>query len=128
MIYGIGTDMVSLARIERLYTKYGDAFVQKILSQPEWLEWVQTPPTQPVDYLAKRFAAKEALSKAVRVGLRSPVTLSNIGVVHDENGKPDFIYQSVLKQWLRQNRIGHIHLSMSDETNHVLAFAIAEYA
>lgn len=128
MIYGIGTDMVNIERIERLYSRYGDAFVQKILSQPEWLEWVQTAPTEPVDYLAKRFAAKEAFSKAVRIGLRSPVTLSNIAVIHDENGKPDFLYQPTLQKWLKKQRIATVHLSMSDEANHVLAFAVAEYA
>ncbi|MDO5687181.1 MAG: holo-ACP synthase [Neisseria sp.] len=128
MIYGIGTDMVETARIERLYERYGEAFAQKILSQPEWLEWTQSPPTQPVAYLAKRFAAKEAFSKAVHTGLRSPVTLSNIAVLHDQNGKPEFLCLPPLKKWLRARRIGAVHLSISDEGEKVLAFAIAEYA
>lgn len=127
MIYGIGTDIVDIARITRLYERYGEAFAQKILSQPEWLEWTQSPPAQPVSYLAKRFAAKEAFSKAVHTGLRSPVTLSNIAITHDENGKPEFLCLPPLKKWLRTRCIGTVHLSISDDAEKVLAFAVAEY-
>lgn len=127
MIYGIGTDIVATARIARLYERYGDAFAQKILSQPEWMEWMQSPPARPVSYLAKRFAAKEAFSKAVHTGLRSPVTLSNIAVLHDANGKPDFLCLPPLRKWLLARQIGAIHLSLSDENEKILAFAVAEY-
>ena len=127
MIYGIGIDMVEMARIERLLNRFGEAFAEKILSQPEWLEWTQSPPAKPVNYLAKRFAAKEAFAKAVCTGLRAPVTLSNIAVVHDAAGKPDFMYLPMLQKWLNEHKIGNVHLSFSDEAGMVSALVVAEY-
>ena len=77
-------------------------------------------------YLAKRFAAKEAFSKAVGTGLRSPVTLQNIGVANDESGKPEFMYSPELKKWLNSQGIARVHVSLSDEEDFVVAFAVAE--
>lgn len=124
MIYGIGTDMVDIKRIERLYQQYKDAFALKILSRLEYLEWQSHP--QPVAFLAKRFAAKEALSKALNTGLRSPVTLSNIGVVHDDMGKPEFWFEQPLQAWLDERGIAQVHLSLTDEDHYSIAFVVAE--
>ncbi|WP_373762261.1 holo-ACP synthase [Neisseria dentiae] len=124
MIYGIGTDIVALERIEKLHKKYGQAFAQRLLSRIELLEYPQSG--RPVNFLAKRFAAKEAFAKAVGTGLRTPVSLRNIGVGHDGLGKPEFICEPDLQQWLQEKGIKRVHLSMSDEGGQVLAFAVAE--
>ena len=124
MIYGIGTDIVTVSRIERLYKKYGITFAERMLSRIELLEF--TDASDQVNFLAKRFAAKEAFGKAVGTGLRVPVTLRQIGVGHDAFGKPEFICEPELQQWLNKKRIQQVHLSFSDEKGQVIAFAIAE--
>ncbi len=124
MIYGIGTDMVAIKRIEALYKKYGQAFAERILHQAELMEW-QTA-AQPVNFLAKRFAAKEAFAKAVGTGVRGAVTLRNVGVGHDLAGRPEYVYAPVLQAWLDEQDIRIVHLSMSDENDQVVAFAVAE--
>ena len=124
MIYGIGTDMVDIKRIERLYQQYRDAFALKILSRIEYLEWQSHP--QPVAFLAKRFAAKEAFSKAMNTGIRNAVTLGNIGVIHDELGKPEFWVAEPLQAWMDERGIKHVHLSLTDEGHYSVAFVVAE--
>ncbi|MRN37497.1 holo-ACP synthase [Neisseria sp. CCUG17229] len=124
MIYGIGTDIVSLKRIIRLNKKFGQAFAERILSPEELMEFPQAG--KPVNYLAKRFAAKEAFAKAVGTGIRGAVSFRNIGIGHDEMGKPEFFYAPVLEKWLKEQGIGHVSLSMADEEDTVLAFVIAE--
>ena len=126
MIYGIGTDIVTISRIERLYKKYGITFAERMLSRIELLEF--TDASDQVNFLAKRFAAKEAFGKAVGTGLRVPVTLRQIGVGHDALGKPEFICEPELQQWLNKKRIQEVHLSFSVEKGQVIAFAIAETA
>lgn len=124
MVYGIGTDMVALRRMETLYQKYGTALAERILHPMELMELATAG--NPVNFLAKRFAAKEAFAKAVGTGIRTPVTLRNIGVGHDSLGRPEFIYEPKLQIWLHEQGIRYVHLSMSDEEGHVLAFALAE--
>lgn len=126
MIYGIGTDMVTINRIERLYKKYGIAFAERMLTRIELLEFADA--SNPVNFLAKRFAAKEAFGKAVGTGLRVPVTLRQIGIGHDGLGRPEFMCEPELQRWLNQKGIGQVHLSFSDEENQVIAFALAEKA
>ncbi|MDO4878110.1 MAG: holo-ACP synthase [Neisseria sp.] len=126
MIYGIGTDMVSVKRIETLYKKYGAAFAERILHPAELDELASA--ARPAHFLAKRFAAKEAFAKAVGTGIRGEVGLRRIGVGHNRLGKPEYICEAPLQQWLRQQGIACVHLSLSDEEGHVLAFALAERA
>lgn len=126
MIYGIGTDLVRIDRIAKMCKSYGgNAVAKKILSRVEALEWPSA--TNPVTFLAKRFAAKEAFAKAVHTGLRSPVTLRHIGIGHNALGRPEFILEKPLAQWIEEKNIGSIHLSLSDEDNHIIAFVVAEY-
>ena len=119
MIYGVGTDLVSLKRIVRLNKKFGMSFAERILSPEELLEFPQVG--KPINYLAKRFFAK-----AVGTGIRGAVTFRNVGVGHDALGKPEFFYAAPLAQWLQEQGIARVHLSMSDEEDTVSAFAIAE--
>lgn len=124
MIHGIGTDIVDLARINKLYQRYGELFIKRLLNQTE-----QQQLSGCLDIarlLAKRFAAKEAFAKAIGTGLRAPVSLRNISITHDHLGKPIFEYHEVLKQYLTQKNIAQVHLSLSDEQQFIIAFAIAE--
>lgn len=123
MIYGIGTDLVDVKRIEKLYKKYGQTFAERILSPIEMHDW---PLGNPVQILAKRFAAKEAFAKAVGTGIRVPVSFHNISIGHNDLGKPEFICSPELQRWLDTQGIKRLHLSMSDESDWVMAYAIAE--
>ena len=124
MIYGIGTDILRIERIEQLYEKSGQALAERLLSRIELLEWRSVG--NKVNFLAKRFAAKEAFAKAVHTGLRAPVTLHHISIAHDNLGRPEFVVEPPLQEWLRQQGIGRVHLSMSDDNGAVVAFAVAE--
>ena len=124
MIYGIGTDILRIERIEQLYDKYGQALAERLLSRIELLEWRSVG--NKTNFLAKRFAAKEAFAKAVHTGLRSPVTLHHISIAHDNLGHPEFVVEPPLQEWLRQQGIGRVHLSLSDDNGAVVAFAVAE--
>lgn len=124
MIYGIGTDIAAIHRFETLLAKHGQALVEKILTEAEQRAFVHQK--QPAVFLAKRFAAKEAFAKAVGQGLRHPVTLHHVGVGHGELGRPLYECAPVLQDWLLERGIRKVHLSISDERDHVVAFAIAE--
>jgi holo-[acyl-carrier protein] synthase len=124
MIYGIGTDLVDPGRIARLLEKYGDRFARRLLTEDEWPEYSRT--VRPALFLAKRFAAKEALSKAFGTGIRPPVTFSRIGVSHDYLGKPYFSFHPELSAFAGNEGITHHHLSISDELNLVCAFVVLE--
>lgn len=124
MIFGIGTDIISYRRVGELYAKYGARFAKRILSEREYAEYAEHG--DPTRLLMKRFAAKEALSKAVGSGLRHPVTLQNISIVHDALGKPGFRFAPELEDYLRVRGIGRHHLSISDEREHAVAFVILE--
>ncbi|HEX8873086.1 MAG: holo-ACP synthase [Betaproteobacteria bacterium] len=124
MIYGIGTDLVEPSRIARLLEKYGDRFARRLLADEEWPEYVRSH--QPAMFLAKRFAAKEALSKAIGTGMRYPVSLNHIGINHDNLGKPYFSFHPALNTFVRNEGITSHHLSISDELNLACAFVILE--
>jgi holo-[acyl-carrier protein] synthase len=124
MIYGIGTDLVEPARIARLLEKYGDRFARRLLNEDEWPEYARS--TRPALFLAKRFAAKEALSKAFGTGIRYPVSLSHIRITHDDLGKPYFSFHPDLSTFVRNEGITGHHLSISDELNLVCAFVVLE--
>ncbi len=132
MIYGIGTDILAIKRIEQLYKKYGEALPRRILSRIEELEFTnrfaQQNSADAVRFLAKRFAAKEAFAKALGTGVREPVSLHNINITHTELGKPEFVYENELKEWLEAKGIVKVHLSLSDEERYVTAMAVAETA
>lgn len=124
MILGIGTDIVAYARIEAVHASYGERFAQRILSQQELTEY--RVHTYPVRLLMKRFAAKEALAKAIGSGLRYPVSLQKISVSHDAFGKPIFIFDAELAAHLMQLGLTNHHLSISDDHDVAVAFVILE--
>lgn len=124
MIYGIGTDILDIARIGRLYERYGEALPRRVLHESEHAAF--SCAAEPARFLAKRFAAKEAFAKAVGTGIRAPVSLGAVAVAHDDAGKPYFVCREDLQLWLAERGIGRVHLSLSDEQAQVLAFAVAE--
>lgn len=124
MIFGIGTDIVEYARIEGLYARHGARFAQRVLSENEIGEFEKH--LYPARFIAKRFAAKEAFSKAVGSGLRHPVSLSRISILHDGLGKPILQFDTLLRQYLAQLGITGHHLSISDERGMIVAFVVLE--
>ena len=123
MIRGIGTDIVSVQRIGQLLSRHPRRGVQHLLHPDEQRE-ADTAPSRE-RFVAKRFAAKEALAKALGTGLRAPVLLPAIRVEHDAQGKPFFSFDAALAEWIRQRSL-QIHLSISDEVDHALAFVVVE--
>lgn len=124
MIHGIGSDIVSVRRIADAIGRHGERFAERILSEAEWSEWQGR--ACDAAFLAKRFAAKEAFSKATGMGLRHPVSLANISVVHDALGKPGFVFGASLSEWLATQGVRQTHLSVTDEKEFACAFVILE--
>ena len=124
MIYGIGTDVVEVARIEASITQFGDDFAKRILTDIEFSSYEKS--AIKARFLAKRFAAKEAFSKALGTGLRAPATFQNIAVSHDDLGKPILILATELQTFLAAKNISQTHISISDEKNLAAAFVILE--
>lgn len=123
MIHGIGTDIVSVQRIGQLLSRHPERGAAHLLHPAEQLEAQNAPAVD--RFVAKRFAAKEALAKALGTGLRSPVLLPAIRVEHDTLGKPFFSFESELAEWIRQRSL-QIHLSITDEVDHAVAFVVVE--
>jgi holo-[acyl-carrier protein] synthase len=124
MIYGIGTDIVEVARIEASITQFGDDLAKRILAQSEFASYIESQ-IKP-RFLAKRFAAKEAFSKALGTGLRAPATFQNIAVSHDDLGKPMLLLAPELQLFLNSKNIIKTHISISDEKNLATAFVVLE--
>ena len=124
MIFGIGTDIVEYARIEKMWARYGNRFAERVLSERELPELHSH--NNPARLLAKRFAAKESFSKAVGGGLRDPVSLRRISVTHDGLGKPVLQFDEVLRSYLAQLGVSGHHLSISDEHTMIVAFVVLE--
>ncbi len=123
MIFGIGTDIVAIARLSRLWERHGERALERVLA-PEEREACRNA-TDPGRLLAKRFAAKEALGKALGTGIRAPVLLTAIAVAHDAEGKPFFRLAPELAAYLDSLNLT-THLSISDEREFAMAFAVVE--
>lgn len=124
MICGIGTDIVLISRIRQSETRFGDRFAQRLLAEIEFLEYKQA--SAPTYFLAKRFAAKEAVAKALGTGMRRGVTFKSIEIQHDRAGKPMVLLRSGAAEMASSLGIKHWHISLSDEKDHALAFVVAE--
>ncbi|MBS1228148.1 MAG: holo-ACP synthase [Proteobacteria bacterium] len=124
MIFGVGTDIVAVARLGKLYERHGEHAVDKLLAATERADFARA--SDPARFLAKRFAAKEALGKALGIGVASPATLTNIAVAHDQLGKPAFAYAPALANYLAERGLS-AHLSISDEHDFALAFVVLEH-
>ena len=125
MIAGVGTDIVAVARLGRLYERHGARALEKLLAPSEFADFSRA--ADPARFLAKRFAAKEAFGKALGIGVAAPATLPSIAVTHDELGKPAFGYAPPLARHLAERGLT-AHLSISDEAAYALAFVVLESA
>jgi len=115
-IFGIGTDIVNIKRIEKTILKKGDLFKKKIFSKNE-IKYCEKK-KKPSSFYAKRYAAKEALSKALGTGIRKDVTFQNIEILNDKYGKPSIILKAETKSFLKKKikaKQYSIHLSLSDD-------------
>ena len=124
MIYGIGTDIVSVERVGAVFERYGERFARRILSDAELLDMARAPSA--VRFLAKRFAAKEAFSKAIGTGIRRPVTWRFIAVGHDSLGKPLIDPHPLLAALMDERGIAAHHISITDERDVAVAFVVLE--
>ena len=115
-IFGIGTDIVNIKRIEKTILKKGDLFKKKFFSKNE-IKYCEKK-KKPSSFYAKRYAAKEALSKALGTGIRKDVTFQNIEILNDKYGKPSIILKAETKSFLIKKikaKQYSIHLSLSDD-------------
>lgn len=124
MIYGIGIDVIQPQRVARLFDKYGERFVSRVLTPQERLRFELS--RQKVQFLANRFAAKEAFSKAMGTGFRYPVTLQNISVVQNPLGKPELAFSNTLSLQVNEAGICGHHLTISDESSMACACVVLE--
>lgn len=125
VIFGVGTDLVVIARMRDFWQRHGERGLEKLLAPEERAACRAS--ADPGRFLAKRFAAKEALGKALGTGIRAPVLLPAIAVTHDDLGKPIFSFAADLAAWVAERGLNS-HLSLSDETEHALAFVVVERA
>jgi holo-[acyl-carrier protein] synthase len=124
MIVGIGTDLVSIDRIERAITRHGDAFLNRIFSERERTLCQSRTPTAAC--FAKRFAAKEAVSKALGFGFRDGIWFTDMEVLPDPWGKPAIHMGGESRRYLNGLQNIRIHLSLSDDQGFAQAFVVIE--
>ena len=124
MIYGVGTDIINIERVEHILTKNKDGFVRRVLSEHEQALFANKGDS--ASYCAKRFAAKEAFAKALGTGIGKIVSFQDMTVRNNDSGKPYFIPSEKLRLYLLSKNIKHAHLSLSDEKYNAVAFVVLE--
>ncbi|ABM60825.1 holo-ACP synthase [Halorhodospira halophila] len=122
MIAGIGTDIVAVVRLERALERHGERFAQRILAPTELLNFREGGAT--AAFLARRFAAKEAASKALGTGFSDGVTLRDLEVVHDVRGQPSLRFHGAAAERAVALGVSEAALSLSDEREYAVAFVI----
>ena len=123
MIYGIGTDLLRMARVERVWQRHGQHFADKLLMPEEHAQLAEVG--NKANFLAKSFAVKEAFVKAFGTGFRG-VTHHDVGVIRSAIGKPMLVFSAAMQTKLNGLGIIGCHLSLSDEDGRVLAFVVLE--
>jgi holo-[acyl-carrier-protein] synthase len=130
MIYGIGTDVCDVRRIRASLARHGERFALKILSDAEFATWQQRSkrwPERGIRYLATRFSAKEAFSKAVGMGMRMPMTWRHCEIAKAPSGQPHIVLHGELKVWFEARHLS-AHVSVTDETDYAASFVVVEQA
>ena len=128
MIYGIGTDICDVRRIRASLEKHGERFAKKVLAEGELATWKARSerwPERGIRYLATRFSAKEAFSKAVGMGMRMPMNWRDCEVVKAPSGKPEIRLHGALAEWFDARRL-RAHVSVSDEVDYAASFVVVE--
>ena len=124
MITGIGTDIVHIDRVQRVLERHGERFVNRILTAEERVRFERTKAK--ASHLAKRFAAKEAFSKAIGTGIRSPFRWHSIAVTRDSRGKPMLKPDARMSEYLARSGITNLHISLADDARIAMAFVVLE--
>ena len=128
MIYGIGTDICDIRRIRASLEKHGERFAQKVLSDNEMQAYrarSERWPERGVRYVATRFSAKEAFSKAIGMGMRMPMTWRLCEVAKLPSGQPTIVLHGVLKEWFEAKGLS-AHVSVSDESDYATSYVVVE--
>ena len=128
MIYGIGTDICDVRRIAATLQRQGDRFARKVLTDAEYATWQARSarwPQRGLRYLATRFSAKEAFSKAVGMGMRMPMTWRNCEIANLKSGKPVIVLHGALKEWFEGEGLS-AHVTVTDETDYAASFVVVE--
>lgn len=130
MIFGIGTDICDVRRIQATFQRQGERFVRKVLSDAEvqvWQQRMARSPERGIRYLATRFSAKEAFSKAVGLGMRLPMTWRRCEIANAPSGQPLIVLHGDLKQWFEAQGL-KAHVSVTDETDYAASYVVVEHA
>ncbi|HUR87806.1 MAG TPA: holo-ACP synthase [Ramlibacter sp.] len=128
MIFGIGTDICDVRRIRASLEKHGDRFARKVLSDGEIKAWKFRSsrwPERGVRYMATRFSAKEAFSKAVGLGMRMPMTWRLCEIANERSGKPYIVLHGGLKEWFESQGLS-AHVTVTDESDYAASFVVVE--
>ncbi len=128
MIYGIGTDICDIRRIRASLARHGECFAHKILSDGELATWTERSarwPDRGVSYLATRFSAKEAFSKAIGLGMCMPMTWRDCEITKAPSGKPEIVLHRALKTWFEAHGLS-AHITVTDETDYAASFCVVE--
>ena len=128
MIYGIGTDICDIRRIRESLARHGERFAAKVLNDAELSTWRERSagwPERGVRFLATRFCAKEAFSKAIGLGMRMPMTWRHCEVSVLASGQPTIVLHGALKEWFDARALT-VHLSVSDEADYAASFCVVE--
>jgi len=128
MIYGIGTDILQISRLEATLGRHGDRFAAKILGPQEMEKYLRRKAkveARGVRFLATRFAAKEAFSKAIGMGMRMPMTWRAMQVLNAPSGKPVVGCSGALQEWMEEQGLS-AQVSVTDEVEYAVAFVIVE--
>jgi holo-[acyl-carrier protein] synthase len=124
VIYGVGTDVVEIGRIEKALARFGERFARRILSESEFNRFKNH--RLPAAYLAKRFAAKEAFAKALGTGIHAPANWHGVWVENLPSGQPVLEFSDSLSQFLSRRGVSKAHVSLSDERGVAFATVILE--
>lgn len=128
MIFGIGTDLIEIERVAAAYARFGERFAQRILGERE-LERYRARRARSegrgLAFLATRFAAKEALSKALGLGMRTPMSWRAVEILNDASGRPILLVQGELRNFVERNHL-RLHVSVTDERSMAAAYVVAE--
>ncbi|KQT08814.1 holo-ACP synthase [Ramlibacter sp. Leaf400] len=128
MVYGIGTDICDVRRIRASLERHGDRFAHKILAEGELATWRSRSarwPERGIRYLATRFSAKEAFSKAVGLGMRMPMTWRSCEIAKLPSGQPVLVLHGPLKEWFEAKGLV-AHVTVTDETDYAASFVVVE--
>jgi len=128
MIYGIGTDICDVRRIAATFARRGERFAARVLGPHEievFHDRLAKVQSRGISYLATRFSAKEAFSKAIGMGMRSPMTWRDCEVVKAASGKPQIRLHGELADWFNARGLS-AHLSITDESEYAASFVVIE--